>query len=915
MPEGTTFGLIGENGSGKSTLLKCIARILRPDAGSIDARRQDLGAARARRRLPPRAVGPRERLPQRRDPRPVEEAARRALRRDRRVRRPRAVHRHAGEELLVGHVRAPRLLGRDQRRSRHPAGRRGARGRRRGSSSASARRSSPSCKESGKTIVIVSHALGIDAHAVRRGGAARARQRSSRSARRARSIDTYLGDVHDDRVADGEHGSRWGSGEGRDRATSSCSTPTGQPYPAHRRRGDVPAPLRASTSRSTKPVFAFAIHTLDGMHVTAPEHPRAGVRPRPHRRRRATSTSASTALLLVPGTYDVSASLFDYALHAHVRLPAPVVPLRRRARRTRGDVAASCRSAARGTVSTSAGCRDVTDAGRAAAQVVRSSSSTTGAPTTRSPASRAPRAFDWPADTLEVDRRRQRLGRRQRRADPGGRTRASTLIESTTNTGFAGGCNLGAAAATGRVPRVHQQRRPPRPAVARRRRSTCSSATPDVACVASKVLDWDGERDRLRRRRARPSTGTGSSCTSAMPDDARRRRRSRRAVRVRRGDGRRCRRCSARVGGFDERLLHVLRGRRPRLAALAARLPGALRARRRSSSTGTTRRWTRSASWREHYLLERNALFTIYKNYDDENLRAVSARGARCSQSAGASRWAATTRTCSTSVERTVGDDEPRDRVAQGDARRCVRGRRLRRAARRSARTPARAPASAPAPRRTRSCRCSGMPLHRELEPAALRRPGFDRWSERLRTSRSASVRRRADPRRHRRHARAGDGRARDPCLADRPGALARARRAAREHDDVRGPRAPRLRGSQGRRARQLRRAGRLVRRLRLPGLHHARAPVDRRARARSSSPTSTTRSTSSSSSRRAISAEAAVATWCARATDVLNEQLARGDFFLCASDKQRDFWLGQLAAVGRINPVTYDDGREPRAT
>ena len=43
--------------------------------------------------------------------------------------------------------------------------------------------------------------------------------------------------------------------------------------------------------------------------------------------------------------------------------------------------------------------------------------------------------------------------------------------------------------------------------------------------------------------------------------------------------------------------------------------------------------------------------------------------------------------------------------------------------------------------------------------------------------------------------------------------------------------------------------------------------------------------------------------------TDVLNEQLRRGDFFLCASDKQRDFWLGQLAAVGRINPATYDRG------
>ena len=32
---GETFGIIGENGSGKSTMLKCIARILRPDHGKI----------------------------------------------------------------------------------------------------------------------------------------------------------------------------------------------------------------------------------------------------------------------------------------------------------------------------------------------------------------------------------------------------------------------------------------------------------------------------------------------------------------------------------------------------------------------------------------------------------------------------------------------------------------------------------------------------------------------------------------------------------------------------------------------------------------------------------------------------------------------------------------------------------------
>jgi glycosyltransferase involved in cell wall biosynthesis len=32
----------------------------------------------------------------------------------------------------------------------------------------------------------------------------------------------------------------------------------------------------------------------------------------------------------------------------------------------------------------------------------------------------------------------------------------------------------------------------------------------------------------------------------------------------------------------------------------------------------------------------------------------------------------------------------------------------------------------------------------------------------------------------------------------------------------------------------------------------------------------------------------------------------ALGDFFICASERQRDWWLGQLEARGRINPATY---------
>lgn len=39
-----------------------------------------------------------------------------------------------------------------------------------------------------------------------------------------------------------------------------------------------------------------------------------------------------------------------------------------------------------------------------------------------------------------------------------------------------------------------------------------------------------------------------------------------------------------------------------------------------------------------------------------------------------------------------------------------------------------------------------------------------------------------------------------------------------------------------------------------------------------------------------------------------LASQIARGDFFLCASRTQRHLWLGHLGAAGRLNPATHAD-------
>ena len=108
--EGEAFGIVGHNGSGKSTLLKCLTGILQPDRGRVAMSRLDVGAARARRRLPPRPLRSRERVPERGDPRHA--AARSSSggsTRSSSFAGLERVHRPAGAQLLDRHDRAARV--------------------------------------------------------------------------------------------------------------------------------------------------------------------------------------------------------------------------------------------------------------------------------------------------------------------------------------------------------------------------------------------------------------------------------------------------------------------------------------------------------------------------------------------------------------------------------------------------------------------------------------------------------------------------------------------------------------------------------------------------------------------------------------------------------------------------------------
>ena len=507
------------------------------------------------------------------------------------------------------------------------------------------------------------------------------------------------------------------------------------------------------------------------------------------------------------------------------------------------------------------------------------------------------RDLDWPVDNLEVIVVDNASGddsvARIREAAP-----HVTLIAAKKNTGFAGGCNRGAAAASGAyLAFLNNDARPDT------RWLTSAVAVleryPGVACVASKVLDWDGQEIDFAaaalsfyghgfKMHAGDTNIAGHDDESdvlfasgaAMVVDAK---------------------VFARVGGFDERYFMFFEdvdlGWRLWLLGYEVRyVPASFVYHRHHASMAEV------GSWREHFLLERNALYTIYKNYDDENLRAVMP--------------AALALTVGRSVTR-GGDDPHMLEVTRATA-----------------------------------VDTEHVSVHKETLAGTFAVDAFLSHLEELTVSRGEiqAARRRSDsdilpmfrqpflPNSnlfgfHEKFAAAVSAFDVEPRFGAR-------RRIVVATGDTLEPAmaGPAIRAWQIARALSREHDVELVSTTKCAGLSHPDFQVrkvnghqlrklvswcdivifqgyimfENPAIAKSSKivvadiydpfhleQLEQTRDLADATRRDVVRSS----------TDVLNEQLARGDLFLCASAKQRDFWLGQLAAVGRINPVTYDDG------
>jgi len=311
VPAGSTFGLIGENGSGKSTLLKCIARILRPDRGRVATNGKvsallELGAGfhpelsgRENVYLNGAILGmSRKQLDERFDA--IVDFAGLAEFIDSPVK-----NYSSGMYVRLGFSVAinvdPDILLVDEVLAV--------------GDEAFQRKCSEKFAEfkaAGKTIVVVSHALGtmrtlcdqlalLDHGTLVEIGDA------------TRIVDDYLDEVHTDRVQVEEGGMRWGSGEGQisrielldAQGTAVSSVRTGDPA-TFRFHYEMHEPIE-------RPVFCVSIFTIEGVDVTGPTTRDVDFVPD-----RLEGTGYVDLhvdrLMLVHGIYDLSVSLADYSI-------------------------------------------------------------------------------------------------------------------------------------------------------------------------------------------------------------------------------------------------------------------------------------------------------------------------------------------------------------------------------------------------------------------------------------------------------------------------------------------------------------------------------------------------------------------------------------------------------------------------
>lgn len=315
VPEGTTFGLIGENGSGKSTLMKCMARILRPDSGKLCVTGKvsallELGAGfhpelsgRENVYLNGSILGISQRELNRKFDEIVDYAGIGDF-----IEQP-VKNYSSGMYVRLGFSVAinvdPDVLLVDEvlavgdEAFQRKCGEKFA-----------------ELRAQGKTIVLVSHSM-VAVHNLcdKVAWLDHGRVKMLDSARKV--VDEYTGTVQVDSKVDAEGGSRWGSGEGLIDAVELLDS-GGAPTTQTRTGDSVTIRMHYRLSEPImRPNFGVVIQTVDGTHVSGPNSRDAGCVV--ERLEGAGHVDLRIdRLLLVPGTYDVSASIHDWAgLHPY----------------------------------------------------------------------------------------------------------------------------------------------------------------------------------------------------------------------------------------------------------------------------------------------------------------------------------------------------------------------------------------------------------------------------------------------------------------------------------------------------------------------------------------------------------------------------------------------------------------------